>query len=83
MPEGVKFNAWLNHLLEHPAFKSTCSKAELYLDSYERQAPSRSSVLVSYAADSPYTGMHSTDRILAKSRMRSTLGGACLDPKQH
>lgn len=36
MPQGTKFNAWLNRLFEHPAFKSTCSTDELYLDSYER-----------------------------------------------
>ncbi|KAI9568091.1 glutathione S-transferase [Boletus coccyginus] len=41
MPEGDKFNAWLNHLFEHPAFKSTCSTVELYLDSYERYAFNR------------------------------------------
>ena len=36
MQQGTKFNAWLNRLFEHPAFKSTCSTDELYLDSYER-----------------------------------------------
>ncbi|KAN0085796.1 valine---tRNA ligase [Tylopilus felleus] len=41
MPQGVKFNAWLNRLCEHPAFKSTCSTEELYLDSYERYAFNR------------------------------------------
>ena len=46
MPQGVKFNAWLNRLVEHPAFKNTCSTEQLYLDSYERQASLRSFVLV-------------------------------------
>ena len=53
MPEGAKFNAWLNRLFEHPAFKSTCSTDELYLDSYERRARSRSSVFV-HLAHLPY-----------------------------
>ena len=53
MPEGAKFNAWLHRLFEHPAFKSTCSTDELYLDSYERRAWSRPSVSI-YVADSPY-----------------------------
>ena len=53
MPEGAKFNAWLNRLFEHPAFKSTCSTDELYLDSYERRARSRSSVFT-HLAHSPY-----------------------------
>lgn len=35
-PSGPKFNAWLERLFEHPAFKATCSTEELYLDSYER-----------------------------------------------
>ncbi|TFY50346.1 hypothetical protein EVG20_g11571 [Dentipellis fragilis] len=36
MPSGPKFDAWLKRLFEHPAFKSTCSTEQLYLDSYER-----------------------------------------------
>jgi hypothetical protein len=36
MPRGAKFEAWLERLFEHPAFKKTCSDEELYLDSYER-----------------------------------------------
>ncbi|KAL0958208.1 hypothetical protein HGRIS_000370 [Hohenbuehelia grisea] len=33
---GDKFNAWLDRLVSHPAFKATCSTEDLYLDSYER-----------------------------------------------
>jgi hypothetical protein len=36
MPSGKKFDAWIERLFDHPAFKSTCSTEELYLDSYER-----------------------------------------------
>jgi len=36
LPAGAKFNAWLERLFEHPAFKATCSTEALYLDSYER-----------------------------------------------
>ena len=77
MPEGAKFNAWLHRLFEHPAFKSTCSTDELYLDSYERRARSRPLCLFMLLIRP--AGMPSTDRTLAKSRMRSTLGGLCLD----
>jgi len=41
LPSGEKFNAWLQRLLEHPAFKGTCSDEELYIDSYERYAFNR------------------------------------------
>jgi len=41
MPAGSKFNAWIDRLLTHPAFKATCSTEELYLDSYERYAHNR------------------------------------------
>lgn len=41
MPRGAKFEAWLERLFEHPAFKKTCSDEELYLDSYERYAFNR------------------------------------------
>lgn len=36
LAKGERFNAWVNRLLEHPAFKATCSAEQLYLDSYER-----------------------------------------------
>lgn len=36
LPAGKKFEAWLERLFNHPAFKSTCSTEELYLESYER-----------------------------------------------
>ncbi|KAF9236035.1 glutathione S-transferase [Melanogaster broomeanus] len=41
VPEGQKFRGWLTRLFEHPAFRSTCSTEELYLDSYERYAFNR------------------------------------------
>jgi len=41
MPSGKKFDAWVERLFNHPAFKSTCSTEELYLDSYERYAFNR------------------------------------------
>ena len=36
LAKGERFSAWVNRLLEHPAFKATCSAEQLYLDSYER-----------------------------------------------
>ena len=36
IPQDSKVKAWLDRVLEHPAFKATCSTDELYLDSYER-----------------------------------------------
>ncbi|TFY72218.1 hypothetical protein EVG20_g776 [Dentipellis fragilis] len=36
VPSGPKFDAWLKRLLEHPAFRSTCSTEQLCLDSCER-----------------------------------------------
>jgi len=41
MPQGERFDAWLQRLFEHPAFKATCSTDELYIDSYERYAFNR------------------------------------------
>ncbi|KAG7097529.1 hypothetical protein E1B28_004872 [Marasmius oreades] len=41
LPSGTKFDAYLDRLFNHPAFKSTCSTEELYLDSYERYAFNR------------------------------------------
>ncbi|EDR12218.1 uncharacterized protein LACBIDRAFT_231002 [Laccaria bicolor S238N-H82] len=41
LAKGERFNAWVNRLLEHPAFKATCSAEQLYLDSYERYAFNR------------------------------------------
>jgi glutathione S-transferase len=41
MPQGERFNAWLQRLFEHPAFKATCSTDEFYIDSYERYAFNR------------------------------------------
>ncbi|KAF4581330.1 hypothetical protein EYR40_002918 [Pleurotus pulmonarius] len=41
LPEGQKFNAWLERLFNHPSFKATCSDEQLYLDSYERYAFNR------------------------------------------
>ena len=38
LPEGEKFSAWVNKLINHPSFKATCSTEELYIDSYERYA---------------------------------------------
>ncbi|KAJ3478800.1 hypothetical protein NLI96_g9512 [Meripilus lineatus] len=35
-PDGPKFHAYLERLLNHPAFKKTCSTKQLYIDSYER-----------------------------------------------
>ena len=36
MPQGARFNAYMERLVGHPAFKRTCSTEQLYLDSYER-----------------------------------------------
>lgn len=36
LPTGKKFDAWIERLFNHPAFKVTCSTEDLYLDSYER-----------------------------------------------
>ncbi|KAF9226291.1 glutathione S-transferase [Gyrodon lividus] len=44
MPGGTKFNAWLKRLFDHPAFRGTCSSAQLYLDSYERYAFNRPNI---------------------------------------
>ncbi|KAJ6567765.1 thioredoxin-like protein [Mycena vulgaris] len=41
IPTGEKFGAWIDRLFNCPAFKATCSTAELYLDSYERYAENR------------------------------------------
>ncbi|KAF8318240.1 hypothetical protein DL93DRAFT_2133606 [Clavulina sp. PMI_390] len=36
-----RFEGYLERLLEHPTFKSTCSTEQLYIDSYERYAFNR------------------------------------------
>ncbi|KAI0819470.1 glutathione S-transferase C-terminal-like protein [Trametes gibbosa] len=41
LPEGDRFRAYIDRLLDHPAFKRTCSTEKLYLDSYERYAFNR------------------------------------------
>lgn len=41
LPVEPRFAAWLHRIFEHPAFKSTCSTEQLYLDSYERYAYNR------------------------------------------
>ncbi|KAI0367173.1 glutathione S-transferase C-terminal-like protein [Pilatotrama ljubarskyi] len=41
LPEGEQFRAYLDRVLNHPAFKRTCSAEQLYLDSYERYAFNR------------------------------------------
>ncbi|RDX46479.1 glutathione S-transferase C-terminal-like protein [Lentinus brumalis] len=41
LPEGARFRAYVDRLLNHPAFKRTCSTEQLYLDSYERYAFNR------------------------------------------
>jgi glutathione S-transferase len=38
MPTGDKFTAWADRLLNHPAFKATCSDEPLYIKFYERYA---------------------------------------------
>ena len=37
-PPSKRFSIYLDKLLQHPAFKMTCSTEQLYLDSYERYA---------------------------------------------
>ncbi|EIW77265.1 glutathione S-transferase C-terminal-like protein [Coniophora puteana RWD-64-598 SS2] len=44
MPKGPKFTAWVQRVLEHPAFKCTCSADDAYIQAY-----------VSYAYDRPKT----------------------------
>ncbi|KAI0353375.1 glutathione S-transferase C-terminal-like protein [Trametes cingulata] len=41
LPEGEQFRAYVDRVLNHPAFKRTCSTEQLYLDSYERYAFNR------------------------------------------
>ncbi|KAI0718386.1 glutathione S-transferase C-terminal-like protein [Cerioporus squamosus] len=41
LPEGERFRAYVDKLINHPAFKRTCSTEQLYLDSYERYAFNR------------------------------------------
>ncbi|CDO75627.1 hypothetical protein BN946_scf184840.g10 [Trametes cinnabarina] len=41
LPEGEQFRAYVNRVLNHPAFKRTCSSEDLYIDSYERYAYNR------------------------------------------
>ncbi|KAI5982785.1 glutathione S-transferase [Pisolithus albus] len=54
LPRGPKFDGWLNRLLEHPAFKCTCSTDELYLDTYELYAFNRTNM--TQAANAINTG---------------------------
>ena len=41
VPSGDRFQAYLKHLLENPVLSATCSKKDLYLDSYVRYAENR------------------------------------------
>ncbi|KAL0576949.1 hypothetical protein V5O48_005020, partial [Marasmius crinis-equi] len=41
LPPSTKFNAYLERLVDNPAFQRTCSTEQLYLDSYERYAFNR------------------------------------------
>ncbi|TFK28944.1 hypothetical protein FA15DRAFT_664589 [Coprinopsis marcescibilis] len=41
LPEGERFNRYLDRVCNHPDFKATCSTDQLYLDSYERYAFNR------------------------------------------
>ncbi|KAL7284349.1 hypothetical protein ACG7TL_001638 [Trametes sanguinea] len=41
LPEGEQFRAYVDRVINHPAFKRTCSTEDLYLDSYERYAYNR------------------------------------------
>ncbi|KAF9458004.1 glutathione S-transferase [Collybia nuda] len=41
LPPGKKFEAWVERLSNHPAFKATCSDEQMYLESYERYAYNR------------------------------------------
>ncbi|EKM56907.1 uncharacterized protein PHACADRAFT_91404 [Phanerochaete carnosa HHB-10118-sp] len=41
MPEGAKFRAYIDRLVNYPAFRRTCSTEGLYLESYERYAYNR------------------------------------------
>ncbi|KAH9941268.1 glutathione S-transferase C-terminal-like protein [Epithele typhae] len=41
MPEGERFQAYMQRLVAHPAVRRTCSTEQLYLDSYERYAFNR------------------------------------------
>jgi glutathione S-transferase len=36
LPPGKKFDAWVERLLNHPAFKATCSDEKMYIEWYER-----------------------------------------------
>ena len=36
LPQGARFRAYVDRVVNHPAFKRTCSTEQLYLDSYER-----------------------------------------------
>ena len=47
LPEGERFRAYVDRLINHPAFKRTCSTEQLYLDSYERWVQSGVAVLLS------------------------------------
>jgi hypothetical protein len=40
LPEGKRFNEYIQKISNHPNFKATCSTEQLYLDSYERFAAS-------------------------------------------
>ncbi|KZT10516.1 glutathione S-transferase [Laetiporus sulphureus 93-53] len=41
LPEGPQFRAYIERIINYPAFKRTCSTKELYIDSYERYAYNR------------------------------------------
>ena len=36
LPKGPKFSAWVERLLNHPAFKATCSVDDAYVQAYVR-----------------------------------------------
>ncbi|KAI0330091.1 glutathione S-transferase C-terminal-like protein [Cubamyces sp. BRFM 1775] len=41
LPQGEQFRAYVERVVNHPAFRRTCSTEQLYLDSYERYAFNR------------------------------------------
>ncbi|EIW77264.1 glutathione S-transferase C-terminal-like protein [Coniophora puteana RWD-64-598 SS2] len=41
MPQTPKFSAWVQRLLEHPAFRCTCSTDDIYVQAYLRYASNR------------------------------------------
>ena len=82
-PPSKKFDGYLNKLLQHPAFRATCSTEQLYLDSYERYVLKLVCMcqvlifLLVFLHVRP--AMLSIVRIQAKSRMQSTEVEVCPD----